>query len=703
MSAVPPLRTDLHICDPPRPPGSSRTSAAFRSGPRAREQVVHDPLSGTFTRIDRDQLDALRQSPADCDPQLLAAANAAGLLRCRRHTRGRGVRLGDLLAIRLPGISALPLARRAARYSGWLFSAPAVLCWSLVILLALLSVPVYWQRFQANLPGLQAFFSAANAPLLVGTLVATKALHELAHATVCFRCGARPGEIGIMLLCGAPCPYCDVTDSWRLPQRRQRMAIMLAGVYVELILAALALPLWWFTSAGTLHFAAMNVIVVCSLSTLLFNLNPLMRYDGYYVLADLCRSTNLRQEAADAFAAVVVRPLAGRHYHSFASLSWRNVGLAAFHTLSLGYRIVIAGVLAHWVLQLASGLSLRPLGIAVAVMLLAASPVLAGRRWLALLRGAAAWQHVPPRRRLVLGVLLGAGLVIGLLVPIPSYQLATGRVDVAGATAVYLPDAGRIGAVSADYGQRVAAGDPLVQLDNFAIQKQAVQTRGKRQTLAVHNTQLRRQAIDLPALLERWDSQQEMLNRLSVQEQTLQSRLRALHVVAPASGIVLPPDTPSPPARDNEAEQHDTALQCFADSTVRRRAQTSLHRASGSWARAGGRWCRIGDPERLVVLLDVDARHRGQIAVGDSLRVGCQPACGTVATLTVDSISTRNAATHRETGSQNRFQIACRVPKSVADQWPIGAPVEARLQAPARSLATRLAGWLDRLFHEAPK
>src|SRR5207237_5365510 len=93
-------------------------------------------------------------------------------------------------------------------------------------------------------------------------------------------------EMGALFLVFSPCMYCNVSDAWTLPSKWKRIIISAAGIYVELIIAAMATFVWWNTpSQPFINNMALSLMVVCSVSTVVFNANPLMRYDGYYVLA----------------------------------------------------------------------------------------------------------------------------------------------------------------------------------------------------------------------------------------------------------------------------------------------------------------------------------------------------------------------------------------------------------------------------------
>ena len=136
-----------------------------------------------------------------------------------------------------------------------------------------------------------------NAFLLAIMLGVTKVLHEFGHGLSCKHFGGECHEMGVMLLVLTPCLYCNVSDSWMLPSKWQRAVIGAAGMYVEAGPGLdLHVPLV-VHRAGPVQQLCLNVMFVCSVSTVIFNANPLLRYDGYYILADLMEIPNLRQKA----------------------------------------------------------------------------------------------------------------------------------------------------------------------------------------------------------------------------------------------------------------------------------------------------------------------------------------------------------------------------------------------------------------------
>ena len=133
--------------------------------------------------------------------------------------------------------------------------------------------------------------------MLAFTLGITKVLHEFGHGLSCKHFGGECHEMGIMVLVLTPCLYCNVSDSWMLPNKWQRAMIGAAGMYVELVIASVCTFMWWFSTPGLLNNLCLNAMFICSVSTVLFNGNPLLRYDGYYILSDVTEIPNLRQKA----------------------------------------------------------------------------------------------------------------------------------------------------------------------------------------------------------------------------------------------------------------------------------------------------------------------------------------------------------------------------------------------------------------------
>src|SRR4051812_36313356 len=138
------------------------------------------------------------------------------------------------------------------------------------------------------------FFSSSNLILLWLSIIIIKTLHEFGHATTCRRFGGEVHEMGFCLMCFTPCGYVDASDAWMMRLKRHKLYTTIAGVFTELTIACIAAHCWLVLPDGLGRSLAFNAMVVASVNTLIFNANPLMRFDGYYILCDLLEIPNLR-------------------------------------------------------------------------------------------------------------------------------------------------------------------------------------------------------------------------------------------------------------------------------------------------------------------------------------------------------------------------------------------------------------------------
>lgn len=180
---------------------------------------------------------------------------------------------------------------------GWVFTWKGMALWCLIILAGLHSLAGHSGTLYDASAGV---LSPANLPLLYGAFVLAKAVHEAAHAFACKYLGRfeqNSGYVhntGIMLLLFTPAPYVDASAAWAFRNKWRRIMVGAAGLWAELALAALAAVAWTQTAGGsTVNALAYNLMFVASVSTVLFNGNPLLRYDAYYILCDLLEMPNL--------------------------------------------------------------------------------------------------------------------------------------------------------------------------------------------------------------------------------------------------------------------------------------------------------------------------------------------------------------------------------------------------------------------------
>ncbi len=218
---------------------------------------------------------------------------------------------------------------------GWLFS-PLCTMLSLCLMAAAgLRVVADWDKFESASANV---FAKDNWLWLLVAWVLLKVAHELAHGLACRRYGGSVRETGIVLAFFAPLAYVDVTSCWSFPSRWQRIHTAAAGMYIELLLASIAVFTWTNVDSVEASHLLYNVIVMASVSTLLFNANPLMRFDGYYIMADLLQIPNLATQSTEAIQNLASRwflglkktapAVTGRNLwvlrtYGFAAMCWR--------------------------------------------------------------------------------------------------------------------------------------------------------------------------------------------------------------------------------------------------------------------------------------------------------------------------------------------------------------------------------------------
>src|SRR3954470_10213904 len=206
--------------------------------------------------------------------------------------------VSNILYIKLPVFDPDKLLSRLLKYLWWIFT-PWFFAASVALMLsAVILVGTHFQTFWDRIPNYHAFFQWNRLLYLWIALGIVKVIHEFGHGLSCKAFGGECHEMGALFLCLSPCLYCNVSDSWTLPSKWRRIIISFAGIYVELVIASLATWVWWnVPGRPVLEDVALCVMVLCSVSTFVFNANPLMRFDGYYIMADWLEIPNLRERS----------------------------------------------------------------------------------------------------------------------------------------------------------------------------------------------------------------------------------------------------------------------------------------------------------------------------------------------------------------------------------------------------------------------
>ena len=262
----------------------------------------------------------------------------------RVKRRIRGV-FANLLFVRIPLIDPNSFLDRWVEIIGRLFSRIGFALW-LIVVAAGLAVIV--SNFRELIHQSSDVLAPNNLILLYLSMIMVKIVHEFSHAFACKRFGKLNGSggqvhvMGVMFLVFVPLPYLDASSAWAFRQKWHRIIVGLAGIIVELFIAAVAAIIWANTSTGPLHTIAFNIIFIASVSTLVFNGNPLLKFDAYYVLSDIVEIPNLGQRSR-SYIYYLVRKHCWKVKNAFnpAHSRGEKIWFVIYGIASMSYRIFI--------------------------------------------------------------------------------------------------------------------------------------------------------------------------------------------------------------------------------------------------------------------------------------------------------------------------------------------------------------------------
>jgi len=249
-------------------------------------------------------------------------------------------RMSNPFSLRFPLCDPTRLLERWSFLSAPVFTRGAFFLWLLVVLSAMVAAIIHWSELSGSLA--DRLFSPSNLLLLWLIYPLVKILHEFGHAFALKKWGGEVHEMGIMLLALTPIPYVDATASASFPDKNHRIAVAAMGMMVELLLASFALFVWLNVETGLISALAYNVMLIGGISTLLFNGNPLLRYDGYYMLADLIEIPNLGQRSTRYLGYLLQRYLLGiETAESPVSAPGEQGWFLVYGPISFCYRIAV--------------------------------------------------------------------------------------------------------------------------------------------------------------------------------------------------------------------------------------------------------------------------------------------------------------------------------------------------------------------------
>ncbi|MEZ6059050.1 MAG: hypothetical protein R3C19_01680 [Planctomycetaceae bacterium] len=562
---------------------------------------------------------------------------------------------------------------------GWLFSVRATVLAVLMMAAAVIAVGMEWDRFRS---ASVAVFAPDNWLWLLLSWIGLKCAHETAHGLTCHRYGGSVRDSGIILAFLAPLAYVDVTSSWGFSSRWQRIHVAVAGMYIELLLASLAVFGWLVSESAVVSHVLYNVIVMASLSTILFNANPLMKFDGYYILSDLLQTPNLQAQSSQAVSHSVSRVLFGVRATAPASLGRSAWLLRIYGVAAMLWRVVVTLTLliAGSVLFHGAGLLLSVLG----ALAWFGAPV-----WNAARSANRLWSESPAR--LVRGAIL-AGTIVALAttalfgMPCPFVATAPGIVELPEGAAVRAGTDGFIRQIHVQTGQAVEEGTLLLTLENQ-------QVRADHADLQI---QIQQETIRLQSAIEKHDAGRARVargNLTSLADRLSETARQVAHleVRATTSGRVLARDLRA--RLDTFVREGDELLSI--DIGKPREFRVSISQNDFPLAHS-----RIGDS--LAVRIGTRGRFRGvlqRLTPRASRRLPAESLAATAGgPLPVTSSQEPDSRDSRQELTTERFDAVVALPPETADFLNSGERGYVSLGLRDESVASHLnyqfRGWL---------
>jgi putative peptide zinc metalloprotease protein len=499
---------------------------------------------------------------------------AAALIRRRRKNRWKKFWgfFANILFIKIPIIDPERLLTWMYPYFRWIFTRTFIAGSVATMLAAVILVVSQWSQFYAKLPEFQSFFNWWTIFTFWISLAVVKIIHEFGHGLTAKHFGGEVHEMGMLFLVLTPALYCDVTDSWLLPNKWHRIWISAAGIYVELFLASIATFVWFNTEQGLLNSLSMAVMFICSVNTVLFNANPLLRYDGYYVMSDWLEIPNLRIKSTQFFTYLIQEKVLGLEIPVQSYLPKSRRGLFVSYAIaSYLYRWLVTFSILFFLSQVLKPYKLQALSYMLAIgsiIPLAGMPIYQSIKFL---RTPGRMRKVKKARAAAFAAGFAAIVAGVLLIPTPLRVQGTLVLSPAHPAEVYSEVEGRLVELTVRDADWVKAGTVIAKMVNPEKQRELIERQAEHDAYWVKALSYSQSSENEGRAHARQNAR--MAEELEPALEKLNEQLGKLVLIAPRDGQVL------------GLPQKETL---------------------GQWVRPGKAFCEVADPHKLQAHLIID-------------------------------------------------------------------------------------------------
>lgn len=578
-------------------------------GERSLEQI-REEFHREFPTV-RLTLEEVQNLITDLHRTGLVYSNRAGqgtaLIKQHRDKRKEKIKaaIRNILYVRTPGWDPERTLHAIYPFFRWMYTPFGVFLAVAISLAAWTLLTVQFREFHGRLPEFKQFFGWPNLLYLWVVLGCAKIIHEFGHGLTCKHFGGECHEMGMMFLVLSPCLYCDVSDSWLLRNKWARIMIGAAGMYIETLLSSLGIFGWWFSEPGLFHYLCLNLFFVSTITTVIFNANPLMRYDGYYMMADLLEIPNLRPKAdrlvRDTFAwwclGIESRPdpfmpQTGKHWFIlFAIAAWVYRWVVLFAILLFFYTFL-------------KPYELQSIGIAIAVVSVVS------------LVGSMVWNIYriisTPRlqpmsyTKITVSLIVLCLLIVALLsIPLPMHAQAGLVIEPYKVQNVYTQTPGRLEEVLVKPGDRVRKDDVLARLTNVEKEQEHL-----RLTVEMQVQEQELKTVRALNDATRIQLAEEKLKSISEQVADYAEQLSRLTILSPGDGTVVEPQR----VPEQKHEPTTNRLHKWFGSPLE-------PRNLGCYLEPRTHLCSIAPNEKFQAVMLVDQRDRNELSIDREVKI----------------------------------------------------------------------------------
>jgi putative peptide zinc metalloprotease protein len=445
------------------------------------------------------------------------------------------------IVIKFSGFDMSKVFNSLVPFTKWIVNPLTLIAIVSLIVCAVVLLLFNLTEFQQRLPLASEFFAVRNVFWMMVALAFTKVLHELGHALTCIHFGAECHRVGLMLLVLTPCLYCDVSDAWMIASKWRRIAIASAGILTELTLASICTFLWWYSEPGFLNSLCLNIVFICGVGTVFFNGNPLLKYDGYYMLSDFLEIPNLWKRSRAMLRMKLDSFFWGLPKPDMISMVTKKKFFLVFYAMfSCAYRLIVVVGILLFIVAIMNSFKLFELAVIFSAFVLTGSFVVPAYQSLKRLMQLLKQRKITSFRFGVVSLATVAVAVCVLAIPLPCSISVPAYTEMRDSERIYVSTAGVLveGCVEGD---RVVAGQNIAQLSNMDLSVEAEAVLGRLKQSESRLTSL----IALRTLDQsygtRIPTESEKVQELRDRYAQLQLRLQQLQLKTSRAGVLVAP------------------------------------------------------------------------------------------------------------------------------------------------------------------